>query len=80
MSSVDRSFFGVASGTNGTMRVTGMVFSMGITMLTFALHMGRTEITPEQYPAFLESMKTIFTIFTAMCFCGVFVSNAGKKT
>jgi MFS family permease len=80
MSSVDRPFLGVASGTNGTMRATGMVFSMGIVMLAFALYMGRVEITPEQYPAFLKSMKTLFGIFAVMCFCGVFVSNAGKKT
>ena len=79
MSSVEPTFFGVASGTNGTMRATGMVFSMGITMLTFALFMGRAEITPEYYPAFLKSMKTLFIIFTALCFCGVFVSLSGKK-
>ena len=79
MSSVEPTFFGVASGTNGTMRATGMVFSMGITMLTFALFMGRAEITPEYYPAFLKSMKTLFIIFTVLCFGGVFVSLSGKK-
>jgi EmrB/QacA subfamily drug resistance transporter len=78
MSSVDRAYFGVASGTNGTMRATGMVFSMGFAMLTFALYMGRAEITPEYYPQFLTSMKILFAAFSVLCFGGIFASYAGK--
>ncbi len=78
MSSVEPAFFGVASGTNGTMRATGMVFSMGIAMLTFALYLGRAEIRPENYSQFLVSMKVLFVIFAVLCFCGVFASLAGR--
>ena len=37
MSSVENRFYGVASGTLGTMRMMGMVFSMGITILIFSI-------------------------------------------
>lgn len=79
MGSVEKRLFGVASGTLGTMRVTGMMFSMGITMLIFSLFIGRVEITPTCYPQFLKSVKMIFAIFTALCFCGIFASLARGK-
>lgn len=78
MSSVEKAYLGVASGTNATMRATGMVFSMGIAMLIFALYMGKVEITPRYYPEFLISMKVMFVIFTFLCLSGIFVSLAGK--
>jgi hypothetical protein len=49
---------------------------MGITMLTFALYIGRVEITPEYYPLFQQSMKISFIIFAALCFGGIFASLA----
>jgi EmrB/QacA subfamily drug resistance transporter len=74
MSSVQKRSYGVASATVGTMRLTGQMLSMGITMLVFAVYIGRVEITPENYPLFLKSAKTAFTIFTALCFGGIFAS------
>ncbi|GAI15332.1 unnamed protein product, partial [marine sediment metagenome] len=44
--------------TLATMRQVGMVLSMGVVMLMFALYIGRVQITPEHYPPFLESVKT----------------------
>jgi len=76
MSSVEKKFYGVASGTLGTMRATGMMFSMGMVMLILALYMGRTQITPSHYPLFLKSLKTGFIIFTALCVAGIFASLA----
>jgi len=76
MSSVEKKFYGVASGTLGTMRATGMMFSMGMVMLIFALYMGRTQITPSHYPLFMKSLKTGFIIFTALCVAGIFASLA----
>lgn len=74
MSSVEKKFFGVASGTLGTMRSTGMMFSMGMVMVIFAIYIGRAEITPPYYALFLRSAKTAFTIFTALCVVGIFAS------
>jgi EmrB/QacA subfamily drug resistance transporter len=74
MSSVDRRFYGIASGTLGTMRLIGQMFSMGITMLVFALYLGQAPITAESSPLFLRSERTIFTIFALLCFGGIFAS------
>ena len=52
MSSVEKRFYGVASGALGTMRVTGQMLSMGMTMLIFAIYIGRVQITPEYYSLF----------------------------
>jgi len=80
MSSVERKFYGVASGTLGTMRITGQMLSLGIATLVFAIYIGRVQITPEHYPQFLESARTAFIIFATLCFGGVFASLARGKT
>jgi EmrB/QacA subfamily drug resistance transporter len=79
MSSAPKTAYGVASATLGTMRAVGMVLSMGVAMLMFALYMGRVQITPEYYPLFQQSMKTAFTIFAILCFGGIFASLARGK-
>ncbi len=76
MSSVEKRFYGMASGTLGTMRLTGQMFSMGIAMLIFAIHIGHTQITPEYYPLFLDSTKTAFIFFGILCSGGVLASLA----
>ena len=80
MGSVDRKFYGVASGMLGTMRLTGQAFSMGISLLLFAVFIGRVQITPEYYPLFLKSMKAAFIIMSVLCFLGIFASIARGKT
>jgi EmrB/QacA subfamily drug resistance transporter len=80
MSSVERKFYGVASGTLGTMRLTGQAFSMGMALLLFALYIGRIQITPEYYPLFLKSMKIAFSISASLCFAGIFASIARGRT
>jgi hypothetical protein len=79
MSSVEKRWYGVASATLGTMRLTGQMLSMGIVMLIFAVTMGSTRITPEFYPAFLKSMQIAFAIFSVLSAIGVFASLARGK-
>ncbi|MGD8820730.1 MAG: MFS transporter [Anaerolineae bacterium] len=79
MGSVSKRFYGVASGTLATMRVMGQMFSQGIALLLFALYIGRVEITPANYPAFMLSMKVAFGIFAALCALGIFASLARGK-
>jgi EmrB/QacA subfamily drug resistance transporter len=74
MSSIEKRYYGVASGTLGTMRLVGMAFSMGIATLIFAIHIGHTQITPEYYPAFLISMRTAFIFSGTVCAFGVLAS------
>jgi len=79
MSSVEKRFYGVASGTLATMRQIGMTFSMGMAMLLFTLYIGRVQITPEYYSLFLRSVNVAFVIFAALCFAGTFASLARGK-
>jgi EmrB/QacA subfamily drug resistance transporter len=74
MSSVEKKFYGVASGTLGTMRAMGMMFSMGMVIVLFSIYMGQTQITPPYYALFLRSAKTAFAIFTVLCVVGIFAS------
>jgi EmrB/QacA subfamily drug resistance transporter len=76
MGSVERRFYGIASGMLGTMRLVGQMLSMGIATLLFALYLGRVEITPELYPSFLTSAKMAFAIFAVLCVGGIFASLA----
>lgn len=80
MSSVEKKFYGVASATRGTMRLTGQMLSMGIVMLIFSLYLGRVQITPENYLAFLKSTRIIFVVFTLLCILGIYISlKTGDK-
>jgi EmrB/QacA subfamily drug resistance transporter len=79
MGSVGKRFWGVASGTLGTTRTIGMMLSMGIVMILFSIYIGKAQITPEYYPAFLRSTKAAFAICAAICFCGIFAQLAGRK-
>jgi MFS family permease len=79
MGSVQRRFYGVASGMLGTMRLMGQMFSQGIATLLFALYIGRVEITPEVHSLFLSSVKTAFAVFAVLCVAGIFASLARGK-
>ena len=79
MSSVDHRMYGVASAMVGTMRQTGMMFSMGIVMMILALNLGQEEIGPANLDAFVASMKWAFGVFAVMCLGGVFASLARGK-
>ena len=74
MSSVAKKYYGIASGSVGTMRVLGQMLSMGIATLVFALFIGRAEIVPELYPELIKSVKIAFIIFSGLCAAGIFFS------
>ena len=79
MGSVPRRQFGVASATLSTMRLVGQMLSLGIAMLLFALIIGRVQISPEVHAELTVSIRTAFSIFTALCIIGVFASLAGRR-
>jgi EmrB/QacA subfamily drug resistance transporter len=74
MGSVERTSYGVASGTLGTMRLGGQMLSMGIAMMVLAIFVGNVQIIPALYPAFLEGMTVSMIISAAMCIAGIFFS------
>ncbi len=79
MSSVEKKYYGVASATLGTMRTTGMMFSMAIASLSVFLFVGENTINADNLALFIKSTQLIFIIFTILCAIGVFTSFAGKK-
>jgi hypothetical protein len=79
MSAVENKFYGVASATLGTMRLTGQMFSMGITMLVFAVILGNHPIAEANHQLFLKSNKLIFSILSVLCCGGIFASLARGK-
>ena len=79
MRSVESRFYGVASGILGTMRMAGMAFSMGITILIFSIYIGKVQMTPEYYPLFLGCIKLAFIFFGVLCVVGVLASLARGK-
>ncbi|MCJ7594009.1 MAG: MFS transporter [Desulfobacterales bacterium] len=74
MGSVEKRFYGLASGSAGTTRLLGMVFSMGISTFVFSLFLGRVQITPQYHPAYVRAVSTAFIIFSCLCFGGIFTS------
>lgn len=79
MSSVEKKFYGVASATLGTMRLTGQMLSTGIATLILTIYVGNVQIVPENYSLFLGSEKAAFIVFAALCFAGIFASLARGK-
>ena len=74
MCSVEKKYYGIASGIIGTARSVGQAFSMGITSLVMVIYMGNVQISYDNYPNFLVSVRVTFFIFTILCFLGVFAS------
>jgi hypothetical protein len=74
MSSVEKRYLGIASGANGTMRVLGQMFSMGIATLVISLFIGRVQITAEVHGDLVKSASITFIIFAALCLIGFFCS------
>lgn len=79
MSSVEKKLYGVASATLATMRLTGQMLSMAISIMVFSIMIGKIKITPEYYARFLGSVKILFAVFTVLCLMGVFASLARGK-
>jgi EmrB/QacA subfamily drug resistance transporter len=79
MGSVEKRFFGLASGSVGTMRLLGMMVSMGIATVIFTLYLGRVQITTELYPVLVRSVNVAFAVFAILCFGGIFSSMARGK-
>jgi EmrB/QacA subfamily drug resistance transporter len=79
MSSIEKRYYGVASGTIGTMRLIGQMFSMGMAMMIFSILIGKVSVTPGLFPLFLKSVKIAMIINGTLCFIGIFLSLARGK-
>jgi len=74
MSSVEKRYYGIASGTLGTMRLLGQMLSMGIAMMIIAVVVGKVDITPDMTDELMIAMNIGFMVFSVMCFIGIYFS------
>jgi len=79
MSSIEKKFYGVASSTLATMRLTGQALSMSIVTLLLAHYTGDVLLTAESAPMLLQSTRMTFLVLAVICLLGVFASLARGK-
>jgi len=76
MGSVEKRFYGVASSTLGTMRLTGQAISMAVVTLIIALFVGNVKLSPAYSELLIKSARMAFAVFTVLCLGGIFASLA----
>ncbi len=79
MGSVEREHYGLASSLLAAMRNTGMMLSMGIVMIVFALYLGTSAITPAMSAGFLASMHLVLLVFFVMTILGAVISLDNQR-
>ena len=80
MSSVEKKFYGIASSSLSTMRVTGQMLSMGLALMIFSLFIGNSKMQDADHTALMSGIKWTFGLFSAICFFGIFASLSRGKT
>ena len=58
------------------MRLIGQMLSMAISGMIIALFVGKGQITPRAYAAFLGGFRVAFLVFAGLCAAGIFASMA----
>ncbi|AEF94989.1 major facilitator superfamily MFS_1 [Desulfotomaculum nigrificans CO-1-SRB] len=76
MGSVEKRFYGVASSTLGTMRLTGQTISMAVVTLLLSIFIGNVNLNTANPELLIKGARTAFIVFTVMCFGGIFASLA----
>lgn len=79
MGSVDKSQYGLASGTSATMRVLGQITSMTIVTLFFAALFGNHAVKTVPAGVFMQAVKWGFVSFAVICAAGIYFSFARGK-
>jgi MFS family permease len=74
MGSVQRKFYGVASGMLGTMRLVGQTLSLGIATLLLAMFIGQVAIGPQHHSSLMAAINSAFAIFALLCGGGILAS------
>ncbi|TYO92729.1 MFS transporter [Desulfallas thermosapovorans] len=76
MGSVEKKFYGIASSTLGTMRLTGQAISMAMATLIITMFVGNVELQQADVNQLTKSIKIAFTVFAVTCLAGIFASLA----
>jgi hypothetical protein len=61
------------------MRLIGNASSMALVTVGFILYLGGTEITPDNYTKFLQSMKLILAAFSVLCMISLILIRLAKR-
>jgi EmrB/QacA subfamily drug resistance transporter len=79
MSSVEKTQYGLASGSAATMRVIGQITSMTIATIFFATMFGNMAVDQVPLPQFMNMIKWAFITFAIICAGGIYFSlNRGN--
>jgi EmrB/QacA subfamily drug resistance transporter len=82
MGSVEHKYYGIASAALNTSRNLGQMFGMALMAILLSFLMGKVILTPEHssaFPAYTSACRTIFYIFSGVCFVGIFTSLVRGK-
>lgn len=79
MSCVEKKDYGVATSVLNTMRTVGQTSSMVIVTIIVTFLMPGAVLTDVQPETLVKVINISFTIFTLMCFSGVFISLKRKR-
>jgi len=74
MSSVEKQYFGLASGTVSTMRLIGQMLSMAIATLIFSVQIGKGGVGSARQGEFLDAVSMAFMVFAVLCAVGIWFS------
>ena len=77
-SSVNKKNFGVAGASLGTMRVTGQLMGMAISLFLLNIFIGGTFIGPENIDLFVMCTRISLILFGLLCLVAVAVTWVGK--
>ncbi|BDX37362.1 MFS transporter [Tenuifilaceae bacterium CYCD] len=80
MGSVEKKYLGLASGTVGTMRLTGQMISMGIAALILHLYVGKEAINTTNHKQFIWAISSTFLVFAVMSVLGIWASLKRGKS
>ena len=77
-SSVKKKNYGVAGASQGTMRVTGQLMGMAISLFLLNIFIGGTFIGPENIDLFVMCTRISLILFSLLCLVAVVVTWVGK--
>jgi len=62
------------------MRLVGNAGSMALVTVGFTFYLGKTDIMPDNYPAFLQSMKLILAVFSVLCIASLLLILQAERS
>jgi MFS family permease len=80
LGSIPRDKYGVGSSLAEAMRLVGNASSMALVTVGFAFYLRGTDIVPESYPAFLQSMRLILAAFSVLCVASLLLIQLASHT